>query len=140
MPIMSEEELQRLATAQERGELKVGPISLRDLPKCGSMVAQLTCPLCMSTTEVCAALAAWVQASLDEQQAHADLKARVARAIDALRAEARQLDVWAVQSREGGWSTHQVDPMRKRADDLRRLADELEDPCPDHAGPREGER
>jgi hypothetical protein len=77
MPIMSEEELQRLATAQERGELKVGPISLRDLPKCGSMVAQLTCPLCMSTTEVCAALAAWVQASLDEQQAHADLKARL---------------------------------------------------------------
>jgi hypothetical protein len=32
-----------------------------------------------------------------------------------------QLDGWAKQSEVGGWSTHQVDPMRKRADELRRL-------------------
>lgn len=36
--------------------------------------------------------------------------------------EASQLEKWGNESREGGWSTHQVDPMRKRADVLRRIA------------------
>jgi hypothetical protein len=35
---------------------------------------------------------------------------------------AAQLDQWAEQSVRGGWSTHQVDPMRKKADELRRAA------------------
>lgn len=35
---------------------------------------------------------------------------------------ADQLDAWAQQSREGGWSTHQVQPMREKADALRREA------------------
>lgn len=36
--------------------------------------------------------------------------------------EADLLDRWAQQSITGGWSTHQVDPMRERADELRRKA------------------
>lgn len=39
--------------------------------------------------------------------------------------DADQLDQWANQSERGGWSTHQVDPMRKQADKLRREASEL---------------
>lgn len=35
---------------------------------------------------------------------------------------ATQLDRWAVESRDGGWSTRQVEPMRKKADELRRIA------------------
>ena len=42
--------------------------------------------------------------------------------IAVIEEEANQLDAWAEQSRRGGWSTHQVDPMRKRADELRRFA------------------
>lgn len=38
--------------------------------------------------------------------------------IAALRQEVIQLRQWAVESRSGGWSTHQVAPMRRRADDL----------------------
>ena len=41
--------------------------------------------------------------------------------IQVIEAEANQLDRWADESRRGGWSTHQVDPMRKRADELRRI-------------------
>lgn len=36
--------------------------------------------------------------------------------------DADQLDGWANESERGGWSTHQVDPMRKQADALRREA------------------
>ena len=32
-----------------------------------------------------------------------------------------QLETWAAESVKGGWSTHQVDAMRKRADELRRV-------------------
>jgi hypothetical protein len=32
---------------------------------------------------------------------------------------ADQLERWANESRNGGWSTHQVDPMRRLADKLR---------------------
>lgn len=39
-----------------------------------------------------------------------------------VREEADLLDRWAVQSQDGGWSTHQVDPMRKRASELRTAA------------------
>lgn len=42
---------------------------------------------------------------------------------EALRDEAARLEAWARESLQGGWSTHQVGPMRKRADELRRLAD-----------------
>lgn len=35
---------------------------------------------------------------------------------EALRAESALLRAWAKESRDGGWSTHQVEPMRKRAD------------------------
>lgn len=31
---------------------------------------------------------------------------------------ARQLEVWAKDSVVGGWSTHQVDPMRKLASEI----------------------
>lgn len=36
--------------------------------------------------------------------------------------DADQLDQWATQSERGEWSTHQVEPMRKQADKLRREA------------------
>jgi len=39
----------------------------------------------------------------------------------ALRAEARTLMRWANESAKGGWSTHQVEPMRERAGLLLRL-------------------
>lgn len=39
-----------------------------------------------------------------------------------LSAMADQLDRWAQESRTGGWSTHQVDPMIRKANDLRRQA------------------
>ena len=38
--------------------------------------------------------------------------------VKALRKEAALLRHWAVQSRSGGWSTHQVEPMRQRANEL----------------------
>ena len=50
------------------------------------------------------------------------LRASRERMRDKLNEEAAQLDKWADESRRGGWSTHQVDPMRKRADELRRFA------------------
>ena len=36
---------------------------------------------------------------------------------------AQQLRQWAVASINGGWSTHQVDPMRKKADEIDELLD-----------------
>jgi hypothetical protein len=41
-------------------------------------------------------------------------------AVEMLEAEASQLDTWADESERGGWSTHQVQPMRRRADEIRR--------------------
>lgn len=35
-----------------------------------------------------------------------------------IRQEIIQLRQWAIESRAGGWTTHQVDPMRQRADYL----------------------
>ena len=40
-------------------------------------------------------------------------------AIALLEEEAVQLDRWADDSLSGGWSTHQVQPMRNRATHLR---------------------
>jgi len=40
--------------------------------------------------------------------------------------DANQLDDWTKESQRGGWSTHQVEPMRKKADQLRREAAELQ--------------
>jgi hypothetical protein len=39
-------------------------------------------------------------------------------AIEKLKEVAIQLDRWANESKSGGWSTHQVEPMRKKADEL----------------------
>jgi hypothetical protein len=44
------------------------------------------------------------------------------KALKVIRDTADQLDRWANESRSGGWSTHQVDPMRRKADELRRFA------------------
>lgn len=38
--------------------------------------------------------------------------------VAALRKDAALLRHWAVQSRTGGWSTHQVEPMRRRANEI----------------------
>lgn len=40
---------------------------------------------------------------------------------------ANTLDRWANESRSGGWSTHQVQPNMKAADDCRRRAAKLRD-------------
>lgn len=42
--------------------------------------------------------------------------------IGTVSAMADQLDDWARESRSGGWSTHQVEPMTRKADELRRQA------------------
>lgn len=41
--------------------------------------------------------------------------------IRAINDEVEQLEAWAYQSEDGAWSTHQVLPMRERADKLRQL-------------------
>ena len=46
-------------------------------------------------------------------------------AINLLEKEAVQLDRWADESLSGGWSTHQVEPMRNRAAMLRNKVNEL---------------
>lgn len=51
------------------------------------------------------------------------LTERVRVLTQALRDEANQLERWATESRAGGWSTHQVDPMNARAAELRKIAD-----------------
>lgn len=43
---------------------------------------------------------------------------------------AQTLDRWAIESREGGWSTHQVQDNRKRADDCRRYAASIRSALP----------
>jgi len=50
------------------------------------------------------------------------LRSAVETAVESHIAMANQLDKWAVESREGGWSTHQVDPMIAKANELRRIA------------------
>lgn len=40
---------------------------------------------------------------------------------EAVSDEVGQLERWAGESVSGGWSTHQVQPMRTRADQLRRI-------------------
>lgn len=37
----------------------------------------------------------------------------------ALQRIAGQLDKWADETREGGWSTHQLEPMRRLAQEIR---------------------
>lgn len=41
--------------------------------------------------------------------------------ITFLESIANQLDKWAYESRKGGWSTHQVEPQIKLANEIRRL-------------------
>lgn len=48
------------------------------------------------------------------------------RAVAILRTERRQLLKWAEESMTGGWSTHQVKPMKKRAEYLKKQIVELE--------------
>lgn len=43
---------------------------------------------------------------------------------------AMTMDRWATDSREGGWSTHQVEENRKRADDCRRYAASIRSALP----------
>lgn len=43
---------------------------------------------------------------------------------------AQTMDRWAIESRQGGWSTHQVDENRKRADDCRRYAAQIRSALP----------
>lgn len=38
--------------------------------------------------------------------------------IHELEKEAAQLELWAEESRHGGWSTHQVEPMKRRAQEI----------------------
>jgi hypothetical protein len=52
------------------------------------------------------------------RQALRDQEAEIARLRGLLRDEASLLRAWARESRDGGWSTHQVDPMNRRADDI----------------------
>lgn len=53
------------------------------------------------------------------------LRNMVRSSVGTISAMAHQLDEWAQESRTGGWSTHQVDPMTRKADDLRRQAAQL---------------
>jgi hypothetical protein len=52
----------------------------------------------------------------DAQAVIARLQSENERLREAIRQEAIQLRAWAAQSRSYGWSTHQVEPMRRRAD------------------------
>jgi len=54
-----------------------------------------------------------------------EVRVPVEEAIKLLRAEARMLLKWARESQDGGWSTHQVGPMRRRAMFLKMKAREL---------------
>ncbi len=54
-----------------------------------------------------------------------ELSEEVGRTISFLGSMADQLDQWAIQSRSGGWSTHQVEANMRAADDCRRQAANL---------------
>lgn len=45
--------------------------------------------------------------------------------VDFLNDLANTLDRWADESRSGGWSTHQVEANRKKADECRRMAAQI---------------
>lgn len=60
-----------------------------------------------------------------KQIAEAQVNTALRHAADDKERDADQLDTWVQQSLAGGWSTHQVEPMRKKADQLRREASEL---------------
>lgn len=51
------------------------------------------------------------------------MKANRLDALVMLRSLAKQLNQWAEQSRNGGWSTHQVEPMRNKAAEIHRFLD-----------------
>lgn len=53
------------------------------------------------------------------------LIAMIVNVINDKERDANQLDQWANESERGGWSTHQVEPMRKLADRLRREASQM---------------
>jgi hypothetical protein len=53
------------------------------------------------------------------------MKRILLKAIKILEEEKTQLLKWAKQSEFGGWSTHQVDPMKKRAAYLYNKINEL---------------
>ena len=52
-------------------------------------------------------------------------QAKISAAIGFLEALADRLDGWAMQSRSGGWSTHQVAENNKTADECRRMVASL---------------
>jgi hypothetical protein len=47
-----------------------------------------------------------------------ELRKRISELEEQLRKTAEQLRRWANESLTGGWSTHQVDPMRRYADKI----------------------
>lgn len=49
-----------------------------------------------------------------------------AESLAMLRSLAKQLNQWAEQSITGGWSTHQVAPMRNKAAEMHRFLDKAE--------------
>lgn len=53
------------------------------------------------------------------------MKKLLEEAIQILEEERAQLLEWAKQSSTGGWSTHQVEPMTKRAEHLYNKINEL---------------
>jgi hypothetical protein len=55
----------------------------------------------------------------------AALREALRAALNLLAAEAEQLEMWAIESRAGGWSTHQVGPMNKQAVMLRNQESKL---------------
>lgn len=58
----------------------------------------------------------------DQVKSREEAEADKARLSEALLSAANQCDRWADESRNGGWSTHQVAANRKLADTLRRAA------------------
>lgn len=61
------------------------------------------------------ACAAYIQNNLNTPRRIMKLLAERKELVEALQSEITLLQAWARESREGGWSTHQVDPMNNRA-------------------------
>jgi hypothetical protein len=57
-----------------------------------------------------------------------DVARVVTELVKTLQDEAALLERWAAESRNGGWSTHQVDAQLRRAADLRAQLARLEEP------------
>ena len=55
-----------------------------------------------------------------QQKGRLTMDEKLLKAIQLLENGAKKLKAWANESENGGWSTHQVDPMRKRAQFLRK--------------------